>query len=393
MKAMTDSNMKNIYGGLLLIGLAAGIGMAPSPAAAIDTIAREALLIDADTGAVLFDKDAQRPMHPASMSKMMTAHMVFERIRDGRLSMDDTFIVSENAWRKGGAKSGGSTMFLNIGQRVRVEDLLKGIIIQSGNDACIVIAEGLSGSEEAFADEMNKRAKEMGLKNSTFRNSTGLPDPEHLMSPYDLALLAKDTINAFPEYYHLYSDKNFTYNGIKQGNRNPLLYRDTKVDGLKTGHTEESGYGLTASAARDGRRLILVMNGLPNMKARSSEPEKMLEWAFTEFKNYPLFKKGETVANADVWLGEGASVPLVIDKDVVITLPRKARKDLKVVASFNGPVPAPVAAGSRLGMLSVTAPGIDPINVPLLAGGSVEGLGTMGRLSEAIKYILWGKSS
>jgi len=366
-------------------------GVAERPAAAMETIAREAILLDMNTGAILFQKDADKLMHPASMSKLMTVYMVFERLRDGRLSLDDTFLVSENAWRKGGARSGSSTMFLKPGTRVKVEDLLRGIIIQSGNDACIVVAEGLAQSEAAFAEAMTRRAHELGLEHSTFKNATGWPDPNHLMTPRDLATLAKLTIQNFPEYYHFYSEKSFTYNGIKQGNRNPLLYKDFGVDGLKTGHTEASGFGLTASAIRDGRRLILVVNGLPSKKARAREPMRLLEWAFREFDDYALFKAGETVMQGDVWLGKSPTVPLVIAKKLVITLPRKSRKDMKVTVSYQ-PIPAPVKKGTTVATLKVTAPDVDPIEVPLVAGEDVERLGVFGRLGAALKYILWGNS-
>lgn len=381
----------------ILIGLAfattIGFSAAPSAAAGIDTLAREAILIDAATETVLFEKNGYMPMPPASMSKMMTAHVIFQKLRDKQVTLDDTFLVSENAWRKGGAKSGGSTMFLDPGARVRLGDLLKSIIIQSGNDACIVAAEGLSGSEAAFAEEMTRHGREIGLKHSVFKNSTGLPEEGHVMSPYDLAILAKRTIEDFPEFYPIYAEKNFVYNGIKQGNRNPLLYRDAKVDGLKTGHTEASGYGLTASSSRDGRRLILVMNGLPSMKERSREPERILEWGFREFNNYQFFKGGETVATADVWLGNAPSVPLIVEKGVTVTMPRKSRKDLKVTVAYDGPIPAPIAAGNRVGTVTIEAPDLDTIKLPVVAGTSVQQLGLTGRFSEALKYILWGRSS
>lgn len=368
------------------------LAMQPAHGAALETIAREAFLMDATTGAVLFEKDADKPMPPASMSKMMTVHMLFERLKEGSLSLDDTFSVSERAWREGGAKSGGSTMFLAPGARVRVEDLIRGIVVQSGNDASIVVAEGLASSEEAFAQEMTAHARKIGLIHSTFRNATGLPDPEHMTTARDLALLAIETIQVFPEYYRYYSEKQFTYNGIRQGNRNPLLYSDTGVDGLKTGHTEASGYGLTASAKRGDRRLILVVNGLPSMKVRSHESERLLEWGFREFENYKLFAAGNTVAEADVWLGRERSVPLLIDKDLVITLPRKARGEMKVAATFESPLPAPIAKGDRLAKLVITAPGVDPVEVPLLAGADVKRLGVFGRLGAALKYLLWGNA-
>lgn len=366
--------------------------MQPHVGAAVETIAREAILMDATTGAILFEKDADQPMHPASMSKMMTAHMLFDRLKEGSLSLDDTFTVSEHAWREGGAKSGSSTMFLEPGQRVRVEDLIRGIVIQSGNDASIVVAEGLASSETVFAEEMTVRARKLGLTHSTFRNATGLPDPEHLTTAHDLALLAMETIRDFPEYYHYYSEKEFTYNGIKQGNRNPLLYLDMGVDGLKTGHTEASGYGLTASAKRGDRRLVLVINGLPSIKMRSRESERLLEWGFREFDNYKLFAAGATVTDANVWLGQEKSVPLVIDKDLVIMLPRKARNDMKVAVTFDNPIPAPITKGDKLAKLVVTAPGAAPVEVPLVAGASVERLGIFGRLGAALKYLLWGNA-
>lgn len=368
------------------------LALTPRPAAALETLAREAILMDMTTGAVLFEKNADAPMPPASMSKLMTAYMVFERLKEGSLSLDDTFPVSENAWRKGGAKSGSSTMFLEPGSRVRVEDLIRGIIIQSGNDACIVIAEGLASSEQAFAEEMTREARKLGLRNSVFRNATGWPDPEHHMTARDLAILAKHSIEDHPSYYHYYSEKNFTYNGIKQGNRNPLLYRDMGVDGLKTGHTEASGYGLTASAIRGDRRLILVVNGLPSIKDRSRESERLLEWGFREFDNYKLFSAADTVSEADVWLGEEKTVPLVIENDMVITIPRKARREMKVVASYEGPLSAPIAKGDAVAKLVVSAPEMKDIEVPLVAGSDVGQLGLFGRLGAALKYLLWGST-
>ena len=384
--------------GILLfrrLALIAGIVFlvaAATPAAAIETIAREALLLDMATEAVLFEKDSESLMPPASMSKMMTAHMVFERLRDGRLSLDDTFPVSRNAWRKGGAKSGSSTMFLEPGKRVKVEDLLRGIIVQSGGDACIVVAEGLSSSEEAFAAEMTLRGRELGLLDTTFTNATGWPDPDHLTTARDLARLAKLTIQEFPEFYRLYSEKSFTYNGIRQGNRNPLLYKNMGADGLKTGHTKAAGYGLTATAVRGDRRLILVVNGLPSVKARSREAERLMEWGFREFNNYALFQGGEVVAEAEVWLGQEAMVPLVVDKALLITLPRKARRQMKVAVTYDGPIPAPIAKGDKMAKLVVTALNIDPIEIPLHAGADVLRLGFLGRFAAALKYIILGAS-
>ena len=372
--------------------LAVSLVFSWAPAQAIETIAREAILMDAATGVVLFEKNADQPMAPASMSKMMTTYMVFERLRDGRLSLDDTFSVSETAWRKGGAKSGSSTMFLEPGTRVRAEDLLRGIIVQSGNDASIVIAEGLAGSEEAFALEMDRRARELGLRNSTFKNATGWPDPGHVITARDLAVLSIRTIEDFPEYYHYYAEKDFTYNGIRQINRNPLIYKDMGADGLKTGHTAESGYGLAASAKRGDRRLILVVNGLLSRKARAREPERLLEWGFREFNNYTLFKAGDRVTEADVWLGRNTFVPLHIEENLVLTLARKARLGMKVTVEYEGPIPAPIAKGDRLAKLVITAPETEPLEVPLVAGDDVQRLSLFGRLGAALGYILWGQS-
>ena len=362
------------------------------PALAIETIAEQAFLIDMTTGEVLFEKNADQPMAPASMSKMMTAYMIFERLRDGSLTLADNFTVSENAWRKGGAKSGGSTMFLEPGKRVKLEDLLRGIIVQSGNDACIVVAEALASSEAAFAEKMTVRAKELGLQNTVFKNATGWPDPEHLTTAQDLALLAKRTITDFAEYYHYYAEKEFTYNTIRQINRNPLLYKNINADGLKTGHTVESEYGLTASATKGDRRLILVVNGLATKKDRSREPERLLNWGFRDFNNYRLFSAGEEVTEADVWLGKEDKVPLVIEREMLLTIARNARHKMKVTVTFENPIPAPIAKGDPVAKLVLTVPGRDKLEVPLLAGAAVERLGLFGRLGTALKAILWGES-
>ncbi|MFQ5763817.1 MAG: D-alanyl-D-alanine carboxypeptidase family protein, partial [Rhodospirillales bacterium] len=336
------------------LAIVVAVLLAPAaPVGAMETLARQAILVETATGAVLFEKNADEPMPPASMSKMMTVFMMFERLRDGSLSLDDTFLVSENAWRRGGAKSGGSTMFLEPGKRVRVEDLIRGIIVQSGNDACIVVAETLAGSEEAFAEEMTGRGRDLGMRHTVFRNATGWPDPEHLTTARDLAVLARRTVEDFPEYYHYYAEKEFTYNGIRQINRNPLLYREVEADGLKTGHTKASGYGLAASATQGERRLILVVNGLATKRDRSREPDRLLGWGFREFNNYKLFTAGEVVTQADVWLGEEATVPLVIENEMLITFPRKARRGMKVVVRFENPIAAPIAKGQEVATLVV----------------------------------------
>lgn len=377
-----------------ILTLAAALGaLSFSPSAsALETPASHVYLLDTTTGTVLMDKKGDELMAPASMSKLMTLYMVFERLQDGRLSLDDKFYVSENAWRKGGAKTGGSTMFLEPSMRVRVEDLIRGIIVQSGNDACIVVAEALASSEEAFAAEMTDRARELGMMDSVFKNATGWPNPEHRVSARDLAKLAQLTVEQFPEYYHYYSELKFVFNGIKQSNRNPLIYKDMGVDGLKTGHTEESGYGLTASALRKDRRLVLVVNGLASQKMRSSESERLLEWGFREFGNYEMFQAGDVVTDANVWLGQKPSVPLIIEKDLTLTLPKRARRNMQVKVAFEGPIPAPIAKGQRVGTMFITAPEVKTIEIPLLAGNAVQQLGLVGRLGAALNYILWGSS-
>ncbi len=368
------------------LGFAALLVLAAAPAAAYETEAQQAILVDWDTGAVLFEKNADELMHPSSMSKMMTLYMLFEKLQSGAVKLDDEFTVSEKAWRKGGSK-----MFVEVGAKVKVEDLIRGIIVQSGNDACIVVAEALGGTEEAFAEQMTRRGREMGLTGTVFKNSTGWPDPEHLTTARDLALLARHTIADFPGYYRYYSEINFTFHGIKQGNRNPLLYKDTGADWLKTGHTEDGGFGIAASAERGERRLIMVLNGLPSMKARAEESERMMNWGFREFDNYALFKGGEAVSEAEVWLGDAATVPLTALSDITVTLPRKARRQMKVSVTYDGPVPAPIKKGEEIAELVIAAPDMDRIAIPLAAGSDVGQLGFAGRVMAALKHIVWGR--
>lgn len=364
-----------------LFGLIAG----GTPALAIDTTAREALLVDYDTGAVLFEKNADTLMPPASMSKIMTAYLAFDRIKRGRLSLDDEIPISEKAWRKGGSK-----MFVEVNTRVKVEDILRGIIVQSGNDAAIALAEALEGSEAAFADAMTEKAHELGMMDTTYRNATGWPDPDHRMTARDLVTLAIATIRDFPEFYPIYSETTYTYNKIKQGNRNPLLYKGIGADGLKTGHTNAAGYGLTASVKRAGRRLILVVNGLGSVRARTSESQSLIEWGFREFDNYNLLSVDEPVENADVWLGTAKTVPLVLKEDLLLTLPRSARKKMKVSVIVEEPVPAPIEKGQRIATLKIAAPEIETIELPLFAGAGVERLGVLNRVMAAVGYLIWG---
>ncbi|MCR9072972.1 MAG: D-alanyl-D-alanine carboxypeptidase [Alphaproteobacteria bacterium] len=353
--------------------------------AKIETNAREAILIDYDTGQVLFEKDADKLMPPASMTKIMTVFLAFERLADGRLRLEDEIPISEKAWRKGGSK-----MFVEVGTRVSVDDILHGIIVQSGNDAAIALAEAISGTEEAFAQMMTEKAAEIGMPKATFRNATGWPDPEHRMTAKGLAVLAREMIRRFPEYYTIYSETTFTYNGIKQGNRNPLLYKGMGADGLKTGHTENAGYGLTASAKRGDRRLILVVNGLGSVRERSSESERLLEWGFREFDNYRLLERGEMVERASVWLGDQETVPLVTDDELVLTMPRAARKEMRVTVEYEGPIPAPIVKGQVVARLRVAAPDMEDRVIALRAGEDVAKLGPLGRITSAVGHLIWG---
>ena len=367
-----------------VLAVCAQLTLLSAPAEAIEVQAREAILIEASSGAVLLEKDSDVPVPPASMSKIMTVYMAFKHIKDGRLSMDDELPVSEKAWRMGGSK-----MFVEVGKQVKVADLLRGIIVQSGNDACIVLAEALSGSEEAFAQELTELAPELGMTDSSFANSTGWPHPNHLMSARDLAALARRIIQDFPELYKIFSETEFTFSDIRQGNRNPLLYKSLGADGLKTGHTNEAGYGLTASAKRGDLRVILVIGGMKSAKARAEEAERLIGWAFREFKTYKLFEAGETIDDAAVWQGTREAVPLVSPDAVKVTMSRAARKDMTVKVRYQEPLPAPVEQGQEVGSLIVETGQGQPQSYPLLAGASVERLGHIARLWSSVKYMIF----
>ena len=367
-----------------------------TPAIGIETQAKHALILEVETGAVLLDKGADERIPPASMSKIMTAYVVFDMLKKGQAKLTDELPVSEEAWRKG-LRDKESKMFVPLGGKASIDDLLHGVIVESGNDACVVLAEGLAGSQEAFVDLMNKKAKEIGLKDSHFANVDGMPDPDHWMTARDLATLSIRTIQDFPEYYKMYSQLEFTYGvneqgkPIEQGNRNPLLYKNVGADGLKTGHTEEAGYSLTASVARDNRRIILVLNGLPTMKARAQESERLIDWAFREFNDYRLFAAGDKVDDGEVWLGAEAKVPLTVGEDFVVTLPRKSRKDMKVAVDYDRPIPAPIKQGERVGKLIMTAPDLAPVEAPLIAGASIERMNPLGRIATLAGYLVWGQ--
>ena len=355
---------------------------------AIETIAKEAYIIDYDTGSVLMDKAGEERMPPSSMSKLMTAYVVFKHLKEGSVKLDDQFTVSEKAWRTGGSK-----MFIHVGDLVKLEDLMRGMIIQSGNDACIAIAEGIAGSEEAFAAEMNKVAAEIGLTGSHFMNATGLPDDNHYMTPRDLASLARHIIHDFPEFYHYDSEIEFTYNGIKQGNRNPLLYNNTLgVDGLKTGHTDKGGYGVTVSGknARDGRRIIVVVNGLSSMKERATESRALLTYAYMNFENLTVAKADQTLDEIPVWMGKATKVPVAVKDSLIYTVPRGGLGKVTAVVRAKGPIEAPVAKGTEVASLHLEIEGQEPKDIPLYATADVEGLSGMERLMPNISALIFG---
>ena len=356
-----------------------------SRALAFDSSASQAILMDFITGAILLEKDSDTPVPPASLSKLMTSYMVFEEIRRGGLSLNDMLPVSEKAWRMGGSK-----MFVEVGHDVSVQDLLRGVIVQSGNDACIVLAETIAGSEDAFSDLMTEQSYKIGLSNSTFKNATGWPHPEHRMSARDVALLTKKIILDYPDLFSFFAEKEFTYNEIRQGNRNPLLYKNIGADGMKTGHTREAGYSLAATATQQGRRLILVLMGLESARQRAVEAERLFDWGFRKFNNYQLFAAGDTVAKADIWLGKIARVPLIIEENLTVTLPRDGREELRVSVAYNSPISAPINTGDVAATLRVKLPDSNMIELPLIAGKTVERAGLFGRLSGALSYMLFG---
>ena len=349
----------------------------------IETAAQHAFMIDMNTHSVMLNKDGDVAMPPSSMSKLMTIYVLFSRLAEGRVKLDSKFAVSEKAWRTQGSKT-----FVSIGSEIAIEDLIHGIIIQSGNDACIVVAEGVSGSEEAFVAEMNRVAKTIGLEHSHFANATGLPDDNHRMTARDLATLAEHLFKDFPQYYHYFSLHEYTYNNITQQNRNRLLNRNIGVDGLKTGHTDAGGYGITLSASQEGRRLILVINGLESDNARVEEGDKLLRWGFREFEDKTLLHKGQKIADGDVWFGKQPSVALIADQDFTVTLPANTKSDIKFVLKYNAPIPAPVAKGAHVADLIIKIPGTEEQTIPLMAGDDVDKLSGFSRMTAVAGYYL-----
>jgi len=353
----------------LLIGLFGFSAASAQPAAPAPT-ARHVAIMDGQTGILLRCDDCETPMPPASMSKLMTALLVAERLKDGRLTLDTQFPVSERAWRNG-AMSDGSHMFLELNSQVSVRDLLQGVIIVSANDACIVLAEGISGSEEAFVAELNQRAQDLGLRSARFRNSTGLPDPDHVISAADLARLTRILINDHPELYRLYSERTFSYNNHTQENRNPLLGGFEGADGVKTGHTDDSGYGLVGSASLNGERRIIVFNGTPSMAARRAEAVRLMQSAFHDYGVRQLYDANAPVGEAQVWLGGRKAVPLRTTAPVIIAGSRAAIAGMSARVVYQGPVHAPVREGDEIARLVVEAPGMPRQDFPLTATRTV----------------------
>jgi D-alanyl-D-alanine carboxypeptidase (penicillin-binding protein 5/6) len=380
--------------------------VSPAAGAAMNTNAEHALLMDGATGQVLWAKDAFTPMPPASMSKLMTLDLLFQRLQDGRVHLNDTFPVSQRAWQESVTNT-GSECFVAIGTRMRVEDLIRCIIIVSGNDSCITVAEALGGTVEGFVDMMNERAKQLGLKQSHFVNPDGLPEPPgQMMSAYDLALLARHIIQTYPQYYHYFSERDFTWSNIRQPNRNQVLDKFPGADGLKTGHIEASGYGVTASAVRNGERLILVLNGLryPDLdkegprrrdwfveQRRGEEAARLLEMAYREFRQYPLYKPNQLVGQAQVWGGSEASVPVTVKTLVAPTMQVDSRQGMKVVFHYDSPLKAPVAEGQAVGTLTVTAPDYPGLTVPVYAAKPVSETGIFGKILLGIESLIWRK--
>lgn len=376
-----------VLAALVLIVSGAVQAQEEAPPAAGDqrTTALQAIAIDFDTGAVLYEKDADKQMPTASMSKVLTMYMVFEALKAERLKLDQELLVSEKAWRTQGSK-----MWVPIHGNVKVEDLIRGVIVQSGNDATVVLAEALAGSEEAFSAAMTKKAHELGMKNSNFKNASGWPDPEHYSTPRDMAIMAQALIRDFPDYYHYYAEKDFTYNNIKQGNRNPLLYRGIGADGVKTGHTEEAGYGLIASGMQDGRRVVAVLTGMKSMQERADESAKLLQWALGSFKNVTIFKEPREIEKIPVMWGTAENVGVRVTESVAVTLPKMEAENVSVDISYKTPLIAPLKEGDNVGTVIVKIAGREDVTLPLVTTAAVPEAGFFARMSQKLALLTGG---
>jgi serine-type D-Ala-D-Ala carboxypeptidase (penicillin-binding protein 5/6) len=358
---------------------------------AFDGDAPTAILMEANSGSILFEKNADELRAPSSMMKLMTVEVIFNALKEGRIKLTDEFRISENAWRKGGAPSGGSTMFAAINSKVPVDDLLHGAIIQSGNDSCIALAEGMSGSERKFAsDVLTKRARELGLTKSTFGNSNGLPDPDNKMTVRELAKLARHIILDFPEFYKLFGEREFTWNKIRQQNRNPLLNSMTGADGLKTGYTKEGGYGMVGSAVANGIRLIVVVNGLEDPDDRAQEAKKMLEWGFRNFETRTLFAENQQVGYAKVFGGASRSVKLASREPIKVMVPKNGSEKLIARIVYSGPVRAPIQEGQRIGVVRVWRGHNIAVETPVYAAEAIAPGSTMRRAIDGASELVIG---
>jgi D-alanyl-D-alanine carboxypeptidase (penicillin-binding protein 5/6) len=347
------------------------------------TSAKQAVIIDMGTGMTLLDKDAKKRMPTSSMSKVMTAYMVFEALKQGRVQMDTMLPVSEKAWKKGGSK-----MFIEVGKNVSVEDLLKGLVVQSGNDASIALAEGLAGDEDSFATAMTARAHDLGMKATNLKNASGWPDPDHYSTAHDLAILAQRLIVDYPHEYSLYGLKEFTYAGIRQPNRNPLLYLNMGVDGIKTGHTDAGGYGLIASGEVNGRRIVMVVNGLDSEKSRADESARLMGWALNGFDNMNLLKIGDVIDRAETLFASNDLVPLTVNRDIRVTVPKGQKDKIKIIANYKSPLQAPMSKGDTVGELKISIPQIGDFNVPLVLAEDIESAGFFGTAFDKLDMML-----
>lgn len=354
---------------------------------AIETIAKQAILYDMDTKSVLFKKNSDQLVSPSSMSKIMTIYYVFKKISEGELSLQDEFIVSKKAWKKGGSK-----MFVKVNEKVKVEDLIRGIIVQSGNDACIVLAEGLSGSEKLFSEELTELGKEIGLKNSFFTNSTGWPDPQHLMTVDDLLTLSIRTIKDFPDLFHYYSEKEFTFSGIKQLNRNPLLFTDLNSDGLKTGHTSLGGYGLVATVKKNDRRLILVLNGLNSSKDRAKEAQRLLKIGFNQFEILKIAEANEKLKTLNVWGGDKKKINIFSKDEIKITIPKKIKKQLSFAIKYQSPLIPPITSEEPIGEFLIKKNKEILKKFKLFTDQNVKKMNFFQKIGHNFRYLLFGES-
>jgi D-alanyl-D-alanine carboxypeptidase (penicillin-binding protein 5/6) len=375
---------------LLFVLVAVLSGAVAGIAQEFETKAKFAVLMDYESGTLLFNKAADERLEPASMAKLMTIAVVFDLLQQKKLNLNDEFFISEHAWRDGGAASGGSTMFAELNSKVKVIDLVRSVVIQSGNDAAIALAEGIAGSETSFAQMMNRLGEEIGLKNSHFVNSTGLPDPDQYSTARDLAILGRFLIAQFPEYYSLFSEPEFTWNKIRQLNRNSLLELGIGVDGLKTGHTKASGYGEVVSTAAGGRRLIAVLHGLTSMSERTEEARKLVTWGTRGFELIPVYPDGAVVTNADVYGGKESQVPLVGKGKIDLFLPKGAQNCPQASVTYNAPILPPVAKGEQLGELNVMCNGVVVQVTPLYAGADVEEGDIVRKATDALKELALG---